>query len=275
MNYLSVENLTKSYGEKLLFKQISFGLDQGEKVALIAKNGAGKTTWLNLIMSKDIPDSGTITLRKDIKVAYLPQVETWNMETSVLEAVFDMDTPVVEAVKNYETILAAANRHPEQYQHALEQAIVKMDNLEAWGFENQAKEILTKFEIADLMQNVQTLSGGQKKKLALAKTLLSQSDFLILDEPTNHLDIDMIEWLEEYLKQANMTLLMVTHDRYFLEQVCSRILELDENAIYKYKGTYDYFLEKKSERLAIEAAETARQKNWYRRELEWMRSSPQ
>jgi ATP-binding cassette subfamily F protein uup len=276
MNYLSVKNLSKYYGDKLLFEDISFGIDKGQKVALIAKNGTGKTSLLNIINGIDVPDSGLVTMRANIRTGYLPQMFDSEENISVLDSIFDADTPVTKAIKEYETALSLFNEKPSpENRFRMETAIVTMDNLEAWDFESKAKEILTQFDIQDIFKNIRELSGGQRKKVALVKALLLNADFLILDEPTNHLDIDMIEWLENYLTMANITLLMVTHDRFFLDKVCSNIMELENGKLYRYKGKYDYYLEKKEERIANTTAEISKSKSIYRTELEWMRATPQ
>lgn len=277
MNFLTVNNISKTVGEKLLFKQITFGLEKGQKSALIARNGTGKSTLLNIIAGREVPDEGQVVIRNDIVVSYLPQMDNFNEEDSVLNALFDEDTPIVRAVKEYETCVTLleqglADKVPQE---RMDSAILEIDRLNAWDYESKIKEILSKFGIHDIFKNVNELSGGQRKKAALAKTLIADTDLLILDEPTNHLDVEMIEWLENYLSSANITLLMVTHDRSFLDSVCSDIFELSNGSLYHYRGKYDYFLEKKAERLANEAAEHERLKNLYRRELEWVHTSPQ
>ncbi|MDR0437525.1 MAG: ABC-F family ATP-binding cassette domain-containing protein [Bacteroidales bacterium] len=238
LNYLLVENISKSYGEKVLFENLTFGIDKGQKVALISKNGAGKSTLINIIMGKTLADNGKVTFRKDIRVAYLPQ------------------NPVLD-----ESL-------------TIEDVTIKSLRQQGWEQEIKLKEILSRLEIKDLSARISELSGGQKKKVALSKILMEETDLLILDEPTNHLDLEMTEWLEDYLHRRNMTLLLVTHDRTFLNHVCTEILELDHHQIYRYKGKYDYFLEKKAEREAIERAEVEKAKNTYRRELDWMRRMP-
>lgn len=277
MNFLTVNNVSKTVGEKLLFKQITFGLEKGQKSALIARNGTGKSTLLNIIAGREVPDEGQVVIRNDIVVSYLPQIDNFNEEDSVLNALFDEDTPIVRAVKEYETCVTLleqglADKVPQE---RMDNAILEIDRLNAWDYESKIKEILSKFGIHDIFKNVNELSGGQRKKAALAKTLIADTDLLILDEPTNHLDVEMIDWLENYLSSANITLLMVTHDRSFLDSVCSDIFELSNGSLYHYRGKYDYFLEKKAERLANEAAEHERLKNLYRRELEWVHTSPQ
>ena len=275
MNYLSVENLSKWYGDKLLFENISFGINKGQKVALIAKNGIGKTSLLNIINGLDIADSGRATLRGDVRVGYLPQLFDNKENISVFDAIFDSKNAVIDAIKEYEASLIAYQEKPAvENQQQMEKAVVKMDNLRAWDFESRVKEMLYRFDIQNVFKNMQELSGGQKKKVALVKVLLSDVDFLILDEPTNHLDVEMIEWLEHFLLTANTTLLMVTHDRFFLNKVCDEILELDSGNIYRYKGKYDYFLEKKAERIANMTAEIEKAKSLYCSELEWIRATP-
>lgn len=276
MNYLTVEKLTKSYGEKLLFDQITFGIEKGQKSALIAKNGTGKTTLLNIIAGLEYPDEGQVVTRKDITISYLPQMDDVNDHYSVLDLIFESQTPVIQAVKEYETCISLAKKGDDEKLHVrMEHALLEMDRLHAWDMESRVKEILSRFGIDDIFKNLGELSGGQRKKTALAKTLITDTDLLILDEPTNHLDIDMIEWLEEYLSTSNTTLLMVTHDRFFLDKVCNNIIELENHQIYQYKGKYDYYLEKKAERIANESAELDKIKQLYRTELEWVHTSPQ
>lgn len=277
MNYLTVEKLSKAIGEKELFSEITFGLEKGQKTALIARNGTGKSTLLNIIAGYDSPDSGQVVIRNDITVSYLPQMDRFADNFSVLDAIFDAQTPTIQAIKEYESCMLLAengNDSPELHQR-LQKAILEMDRLQAWDFEARAKEILSRFGIHDIFKNINELSGGQRKKAALAKTLIADTDLLILDEPTNHLDVEMIEWLENYLQAANVTLLMVTHDRYFLDQVCNDIIELDHGQLYHYRGKYDYFVEKKAERLANAAAENEKLRQLFRKELEWVHTSPQ
>ncbi|MCQ2272773.1 MAG: ABC-F family ATP-binding cassette domain-containing protein [Bacteroidales bacterium] len=277
MNYLTVEKLSKSIGEKELFTDITFGLEKGQKTALIARNGSGKSTLLNIIAGYDVPDSGQVVIRNDISVSYLPQMDKFADNYSVLDAIFDSQAPIIKAFKEYEACLAlsASDTASSDIHERLQKAMLDMDRLQAWDFEARAKEILSRFGINDIFKNINELSGGQRKKAALAKTLLSDTDLLILDEPTNHLDVEMIEWLENYLQAANVTLLMVTHDRYFLDQVCNDILEIDHGNLYRYRGKYDYFVEKKAERLANAAAENDKLRQLFRKELEWVHTSPQ
>lgn len=281
MNYLTVEKLFKTYGEKLLFHDITFGLEKGQKTALIAKNGTGKSTLLNIIAGLEDADEGQVVVRKDITVSYLPQIDNFDENISVLDALFDAQTPDVKAIKEYETclaLIAAAESEGHistELEERLHKAIETIDRLQAWDFESKIKEILSRFGINDIFKSIGTLSGGQRKKAALARTLIANTDLLILDEPTNHLDIEMIEWMESYLAHANVTLLMVTHDRHFLDQVCNDILELENGNIYRYRGKYDYYLEKKAERISNESAEHAKLKSLYYKELEWVHTSPQ
>jgi ATP-binding cassette subfamily F protein uup len=264
-------------GEKELFHQITFGLEKGQKSALIARNGTGKSTLLNIIAGFDTPDEGQVIIRNDIVVSYLPQRDDFQEDNSVLDALFDADTPVLKAIKEYETcVTLMENGHADAVsQERMEKAISDLDRLQAWDYESKVKEILSKFGINDVLKNVGELSGGQRKKAALAKTLIADTDLLILDEPTNHLDIEMTEWLENYLSSANITLLMVTHDRSFLDRVCNDIFELSNGQLYHYRGKYDYFLEKKAERLANAAAEHEKLRQLYRKELAWVHTSPQ
>lgn len=276
MNYLLIENLSKSYGEKELFSNITFGIDEGSKVALIARNGAGKSSLLNIIAGKDLPDSGSVTFRKDIRWSYLPQNPDLDEKKSVFDILFNSENEFMHAIRNYELSLKQLHSDDSPEAHKfLETASTEMERVGAWDYENKIKEILTRFKIVDLDQRIGELSGGQKKKVSLAKALLEETDLLILDEPTNHLDIEMIEWLEDHLSRQSLSLLVVTHDRYFLDNVCDEILELDNNKLYRYKGNYAYFIEKKAERETIEALETEKAQGLYRKELEWMRRMPQ
>jgi ATP-binding cassette subfamily F protein uup len=275
VNYLSIENLTKSYGEKLLFQNISFGIDEGQKVALIAGNGTGKSTLLNIIMGLDIPDSGTVTMRNDIRVAYLPQAPQFDPELSILDVVLTTDNLYVKATREYELAVELVNHDPSVFnQRLLSEATTQMDAIAAWDYDSRVKEVLSRLRIGDLSRKMGTLSGGQIRKAALARVLIDETNFVILDEPTNHLDIDMIEWLEEFLQKQKMALLLVTHDRYFLDNVCDEIFELDNCSMYQYDGGYAYFVEKKAEREASERLETEKARNIYRTELEWMRRMP-
>jgi ABC transport system ATP-binding/permease protein len=269
MNYLSVENLSKGYGDKTLFQNISFGLEKGQKVALIAKNGTGKTSLLRILAGKDTPDSGNYSFRKGLKISFLDQNPHFGEAQTIIEAVLNSDNPMIEAIKNYE--LALENHANEQLMNT---ALLQMDNLKAWDFELKIKQILTRLKVGELQRDLKILSGGQRKRIALAKVLIEDPDFLILDEPTNHLDLDMIEWLEEYLGNQQISLLMVTHDRYFLENVCNEILEMEGGNLYRYKGNYSYFLEKKEEREYNETQAVMNARNLMRKELDWIRRQP-
>jgi ATP-binding cassette subfamily F protein uup len=271
MNFLTLENVTKSYGEKVLFHNIDLYIDKGQKIGLIAKNGSGKTTLLRVIAGREGPEgeNGRVTLRRDIKIGWLDQEPYFHPSLDVLGAVLDESTALVRAVNRYERALA----HPDD-EKELHDAIAAMDDLEAWTFESKVKEMLYRFGMTNLEQKVGTLSGGQQKRLALVKVLLDEPDFLILDEPTNHLDVDMIEWLEEYLQQPGITLFMVTHDRYFLENICDSIIELDQGQLYRYKGSYSDYLEKKALREEVQATTYERQNKLLKRELDWVRASP-
>ncbi|NLL28858.1 MAG: ABC-F family ATP-binding cassette domain-containing protein [Bacteroidales bacterium] len=275
MNYLSVKNISKTYGEKVLFEDISFGIDEGQKVALIAGNGTGKSTLLNMIMGIDIPDSGSITLNSDIRIAYLPQSQTFDQELSVLDLVLSSNNKFVKIIQEYESAIKLVEQNPSaENQKLLSDAISQMDAFEAWDYDSKVKEVLGRLGLMDLSQKVKTISGGQLRKAALAKVLVDEADFLILDEPTNHLDIEMIEWLEFFLQKQKMAILIVTHDRYFLDNTCDEIFEIDNKSFYHYKGDYSYFVEKKAEREAALRVETERAQNLYRTELEWMRQMP-
>ena len=277
MNYLTVENLTKSYGEKLLFENISFGIDKGQKIALIARNGTGKTTLLNIIAGLESPDAGKVICRNDIVINYLNQNPGFDESISVIDTLLDSGNKAIQAVKTYEAILENIQHHGETPESTkkLNDIMLEIDRLNAWDIEAKIKEVLSKLKISDLNQKVFELSGGQRKRLALAKVLLEPSDLLILDEPTNHLDIEMIEWLEEFLSKQNLSIILVTHDRYFLDNVCDEIMEMDDGSMMKYKGKYAYYLEKKEEVMNSQKIEKERAENLYRKELEWMRRMPQ
>ena len=269
MNYLNVENISKSYGELSLFENLSFSIHKDQKIAFVAKNGTGKTTILNILSGKDTPDSGQIIYRKDLRTTFLSQEPVLDQSLTVEETILKSDNPILNVIKTYHQAL----ENPEDsklYQTAFDD----MERYQAWDYETQYTQILFKLKLVDLDQKVSELSGGQQKRLALANTLLSKPDLLILDEPTNHLDLEMIEWLEAFFAKENITLFMVTHDRYFLERVCSEIIELDEGCIYNYKGNYSYYLEKKEERIEREAIETNKSKQLFKKELGWMRRQP-
>lgn len=272
MNYLSVESLSKTLGDKVLFKNISFGIERGQKVALVGKNGTGKSTLLKIITGEVLPDNGIVTMRKGISMRFLSQNPFLGSEFTVSEAIFNDNNPVTAAIKDYEDALVKAERGEDT--GMLQKAMEKMDALNAWDYEVKVKEILGKLGIADLKQRVSELSGGQKKRVALAGILIENPDFIIMDEPTNHLDIDMIEWLEVFLTTQNQTLLLVTHDRYFLDNVTNQIVELDQGGLYNYNGNYSYFLEKKAEREAQKNAEIDKARNLMRKELDWIRRQP-
>lgn len=269
MNYLSVENISKSYGEKVLFEDISFGINKDQKVAFVAKNGSGKTSILNIITGLDTPDSGQVVSRKGIQISYLAQNETLNPDLSIEETIFSSENTVLQIINQYNKAL----KNPSN-EKAYQDAFDLMEQHQAWDFETQYKQILSKLKFEDLDQKVSELSGGQKKRLALAAVLINKPDLLILDEPTNHLDLEMIEWLENYFAKEKITLFMVTHDRYFLERVCNEIVELDHGKLYRYKGNYSYYLEKKEERIALEQTVVEKAKNLYNKELDWMRRQP-
>ncbi|MHA8077020.1 ABC-F family ATP-binding cassette domain-containing protein [Aquirufa sp. TARAVU-A1A] len=268
MNYLSAENISRNLGERWVFKNLFFGLQKGEKVALIGKNGTGKTTLMESIMGMQSPDEGKITIRKGIRVGYLPQNPIFAENERVLNYLFSDDLPSAVAIKAYEKAMLSGD--PQE----LEDSFALMEANNAWDYEARAKQIITRLGIPDGDQQVSTLSGGQKKRLSLAKLLIESPDIMILDEPTNHLDIETIEWLEGILSGPNVTVLVVSHDRYFLDKVCNKMMELANGSIYTYEGNYGYFLEKKAEREASEASTVAKAKNLYRKELEWMRRQP-
>lgn len=269
MNYLSVENISKSYGERVLFEDISFGINKDQKIAFVAKNGSGKTSILNIIAGLDVPDTGQVISRKGIQISYLAQTDNLDKNQTIKEVVFSSENKTLAVIDDYNTALNNPD-DAEAYQKAFE----LMEQHNAWDFETQYKQILSKLKFDNLNQKVSELSGGQRKRLSLATLLINKPDLLILDEPTNHLDLEMIEWLESYFKKEKMTLFMVTHDRYFLERVCNEIVELDHGKLYKYKGNYSYYLEKKEERVALEQASVEKAKNLYNKELEWMRRQP-
>lgn len=265
---LQVENLTKTFGELILLDNVSFGISEGDKIGLIAKNGSGKTTLLNILAGKDSYEQGTISTRKNLKISYLEQDPFYDGNMSVIEACFSSGNEITELIKEYEHVINSDN-HTN-----LDNILQQMDTLQAWDYEYKVKQILAQLKITNLEQKISELSGGQLKRVALANVLITEPDLIILDEPTNHLDLDMIEWLEGYLQRSRLALLMVTHDRYFLDKVCSEILEIDLQHIFSYKGNYSYFLEKREERLNAQEQELDKANNLLRKELEWMRKQP-
>ncbi len=275
MNYLQVDNLSKAYGEKILFRNISFSIDKGQKVALIARNGTGKSSLMHILAGLEAPDSGKITTRRDLRIDYLQQNPQLDESKTILDTIFATGTGLIKVIHDYEYALEQVkhNMNPES-EKLLNQSMAEMDASGAWDYETRAREILGQFAINDLSQKVGTLSGGQRKKIALARALLGNPDLLLLDEPTNHLDFEMIEWLEDYLSRESLSLLLITHDRYFLDNVCDSILEMDQNSIITYKGNYTYYLEKKAERQFTEDQSVEKAKNLYRTELEWIRRMP-
>ncbi len=269
MNLLTVENISKSYGELVLFENLSFGINKDQKIALIAKNGSGKTSILNILSGADSPDTGQVNYRKNIRVSFLAQEPIMDDSLTVEQTIFASDNEVLQVILNYEKAL----ENPEE-EDAYQKAFDAMDRFQAWDFETQYKQILFKLKLEDLHAKVGKLSGGQKKRLALANALINKPDLLVLDEPTNHLDLEMIEWLEEYFAKENMTLFMVTHDRFFLERVCNEIFELDNGVLYSYKGNYSYYLEKKEARIEQESVEQHKTELLFKKELTWMRRQP-
>jgi len=269
LNYLSVEHISKSFGERVLFEDISFGINKDQKVGFVAKNGTGKTTLLNILAGEESADSGEVIYRKDLRVSYLSQRSELEPSQTVEETISGSDNPILHVISAYESALA----NPDD-QKGLQSAMEAMDRHRAWDFETQYKQVLYRLKLTDLGARVSELSGGQQKRLSLAVILLQQPDLLILDEPTNHLDLEMIEWLEQFLKNEKITLFMVTHDRYFLDRVCNEIIELDDMQLYRYKGNYSYFLEKKEERMTLEQTTLQKAKSLYKKELDWMRRQP-
>ena len=269
ISYLQIDKLTKSFGDLVLFEDITFGIAQGQKVGLIAKNGTGKTTLLNIIAGKEDYDSGAVVFRNDLRVGYLEQMPHYPDGLTVLQACFYSPNETVRLIAEYEQAMASGDHSN------LEDILLRMDNLKAWDYEQRAKQILGQLKIHNFDQKVETLSGGQLKRVALANVLITDPELIILDEPTNHLDLEMTEWLEGYLSRANISILMVTHDRYFLDRVCSEIIGIDRKQIYQYKGNYSYYLEKRQERMDALNAEVDRASNLLRKELDWMRRQPQ
>jgi ATP-binding cassette subfamily F protein uup len=269
LNYLTVENISKSYGELELFSDLSFSIHKDQKIAFVAKNGSGKTSILNIMSGSDTPDTGQVIIRKGIRIAYLDQAPQFDDNLTIEETLFSADLPILKVIEQYEKALL----HPEDTEN-YQKAFEAMERHNAWDIEIQFKQILFQLKLDELNQTIKTLSGGQKKRLALAQALISNPDILILDEPTNHLDLEMIEWLEQYFAKTQCTLFMVTHDRYFLERVCNEIIELDHGKLYTYKGNYSYYLEQKELRITQEQVETGKAKQLFKKELEWMRRQP-
>ena len=268
VSYLQAENISRRIGDRIIFDKIFLNINKGDKIALIAVNGAGKSSLLDILAGVESPDTGTLSIRRDITIAYLRQYPVLDETNTVIDELFTTDSPIVEAIKQYEKCLLSGNN--EELQPALQ----RMDDLKAWDYEVSVKQILFRLKLTDLAAPVYSLSGGQKKRLALAKVLVDEADFLILDEPTNHLDLDMIEWMEEYLIKSNRTILMVTHDRYFLDRVCNSVFELAPDQLFSYQGNYEYFLEKKQERELSDRSNADKAKNLLKTELEWMRRMP-
>ncbi len=268
-SFLQIEGLTKSYGDRMLFADVTFGINEGDKIGIVAKNGTGKSTMLRIIAGEEAPDSGTVTARSGLRIGYLPQLPVYSPGTTVLDACLMADTPAAKAVGAYRKALASGD------DMLIAEATHRMDEASAWNFEDRLKQLLAQLRINDTSQPMDHLSGGQRKRVALAATLLDEPSMLILDEPTNHLDLDVIEWLEAYLTKSRATLLMVTHDRYFLDRVCNRIIEIDRQELFSYDGNFEYYLRRREERYEAMAAELDRVRNTLRRETEWMRRQPQ
>lgn len=269
MNYLTVESISKSYGEVSLFEDLSFSIHKDDKTAFVAKNGSGKTSILNILAGTDQPDDGQVVIRKGLRLSFLSQSPQFDDQLTIEDTIFNSDLPILKVIESYEKALL----NPEDAD-AYQKAFEAMERHNAWEFELRFKQILSQLKLVDLSQKIKVLSGGQKKRLALATALINDPDLLILDEPTNHLDLEMIEWLEQYFAKAQMTLFMVTHDRYFLERVCNEIIELDHGKLYTYKGNYSYYLDQKEARVANETIETGKAKQLFKKELDWMRRQP-
>jgi ABC transport system ATP-binding/permease protein len=276
VSFLQIENLNKFFGDLILYQNLSFGISEGQRVALIAKNGAGKTTLFNIIAGKEDCDSGSVVFKRDLRVSYLEQAPEYPPTLSVLEACFQSDNDIVHTIARYEAFMMREESHQQQpNSEKLEELLHLMDYYKAWDYEVRVKQILSQLKIRDFDQKIQYLSGGQLKRVALANALITEPDLLILDEPTNHLDLEMIEWLESYLTKSGVTLLMITHDRYFLDRVCNIILEIDQHQLYSYAGNYSYYIEKRQERINVFNAELDSANNLFRKELDWMRRMPQ
>lgn len=275
MNLLSINNLSKAFGAKILFNKISFGINYGEKIALVAKNGSGKTTLFKILKGIEIADEGEVVFRKDISIGFLEQNFSFDESISIQQLIDGSDNKFVKCIKNYDEIIRLSESDTsDQIADRLELALQEMNLIEAWDYEKNILEILSRLEIKDTSQLIHTLSGGQKKRVALALTLITRPNLIIMDEPTNHLDIDMIEWLENYLQDKALSILLVTHDRYFLDEVCDKIIEIDNHELYEYKGNFDYYIEKKAEREQIKNSEIDKAKNLYRKEVVWVRKMP-
>lgn len=268
-SYLQIENLTKSYGDRLLFDNITFGVNEGDKIGIIAKNGTGKSTLLRIISGKESADSGNVIFRNDLRVSILEQSPQFGENATVIESCMGGEGNIPRTISRYEQALQSGDTEK------INQAIQSMDSAGAWDYEDKVKQLLTQLKITDLNSHVSTMSGGQQKRIALARVILEDPELIILDEPTNHLDIEIIEWLENYLKRSRVTLLMVTHDRYFLDRICNKIIEIDNRQIYTYEGNYDYYLRRRNERIEAMASELAKVKNTLRKEQEWMSRQPQ
>lgn len=275
VSYLQVEHLSKRFGDRVLFDDLSFGISEGQRVALVAPNGSGKTTLLSILFGEEDYQTGSIAFRRDLRIGYLKQQPLFDPSLSVMDACFASDTELTRVIRDYERMTADLSDgrqvDEQRYQHLLS----RMDELKAWNFESEIKQILGRLNIHQFSQRMGELSGGQQKRVALANVLIAEPQLLIMDEPTNHLDIEMVEWLEDFLNNSSMALLMVTHDRYFLDRVCSDILEIADHQMYHYRGNYSYYLQKKDERLTQQQAETDKARNLYRHELDWMRRQPQ
>ena len=275
MNLLSINQLSKSFGDKVLFKNITFGINYGDKVALIAKNGSGKSTLFKILQGIEIPDNGEVVFRKDLRISFLSQEPELNLQHTIEEAIYACDSEVVKTAIDYAHLMESHYANPTEKSEAKLDALThRMNDLDAWNVETQIHVVCSNLGLHDLKQKVSTLSGGQRKRLALAQVILNEPDLLIMDEPTNHLDVHVIEWLEDYLHSYKKSILLVTHDRYFLNAVCDRIIEIDNHQLYEYKGNFEYYIEKKAERQQLEASEIEKAKNLYRRELEWVRKQP-
>lgn len=269
ISYLQIENLTKSYSNRILFADITFGINEGDKIGIIAQNGTGKSTLLNIISGKENADSGTITFRNDLRVSILDQMPSFENNATVIEACMHDNSKIATIISNYENALLSGDSD------TINAAIQQMDVADAWDYEDRLKQLLTQLKITNLNDQISAMSGGQRKRIAIARVILEEPELIILDEPTNHLDIEIIEWLEEYLRRSRITLLMVTHDRYFLDRICNKIIEIDNTQIYSYDGNYDYYLRRRKERIEAMTAELAKVKNTLRREQEWMSRQPQ